>query len=140
MRIRLYARPEIFVWLGLTVVGTIVSVKSGQEMVAGIKAIEKVALHRPHAEDVLNMARHNLLSEHFRTIAQGLFLATGVLALFSRPRVLLGRPRMLDELLPWILVAVEGILVSNSVNEYVLAQRVLRRRAAIQGSAPESSN
>jgi|SRR5579859_709930 len=135
VKVRLYARPEILVWLGLTVVGTMVSLRSAREMIAGIDAIERVALRRPHAEDVLRMARHNLWAEHCRTIAQGLFLLTGLLALVSKPRVTFGRPQAVDRVLPWIIVAVEAILVSNSANEYVLSRRVLKRRAAIQAQA-----
>lgn len=132
MKVRLYGSPELAVWLGLTMAGTTVSVLSAREMTAGIDAVQRVALRRPHAEDVLRMARHNLVAEYGRTVAQLLFLMVGVLALFSRPRPLLGRVRLVDRVLPWIIVAVEGILVGNSVNEYVLSRRVLRRRAAIQ--------
>lgn len=138
MRIRFYAEPEILVWLALTVVGVAVSIKSAHEMATGIEAIQRVALRRPHAEDVLRMAKHNLFAEHCRTLAQGLFMLTGMLALVSKPRVKLGQPNALDTVLPWILVSVEGILVSNSVNEYILSQSVLKRRAAIQTrSVPE---
>jgi hypothetical protein len=132
VRLRLYVRPEIVVWIGLTVIGTAVSVLSGREMVAGIDSVRRVALHRPHAEDVLRMAQHNLVAEYGRTVAQALFLTVGVVALFSKPQVRLGRPRLADRVLPWVIVLVEGILVGNSVNEYVLSRRVLRRRASIQ--------
>lgn len=128
-------RPEIIVWLGLTVVGTAVSVLTAREIRAGISAIKRVALRRPHAEDVLRMANHNLAAEYGRMVAQTLFLVTGLLSLISRPRVQLGRPQIGDRVMPWIIVTVEGILVGNSVNEYVVSRRVLKRRAAIQGQS-----
>jgi hypothetical protein len=135
VRLRLYVRPEIVVWLGLTVMGTAVSILSAREMAAGIESIKRVALRRPHAKDVLSMARHNLLAEHGRTVAQSLFLLTGLLSLVSKPRARLGRPQLVDRVLPWIVVAVEGILVANSANEYVLSRRVLKRRAEIQAAS-----
>ncbi len=135
MKVRFYVRPEVLVWIGLTVVGTSVSILSGREMMAGIRSIQRVALRRPHAEDVLRMAQHNLVAEYGRTVAQGLFLLTGLLSLISKPRISVGRPTLFDRVLPWILVAVEAILVSNSANEYVLSRRVLKRRAAMQAKS-----
>lgn len=140
MRVRLYVRAEIVVWLILTSSGTVLSILSGREMVAGIDAIQRVALQRPHAEDVLRMAKHNLFAEYARTVAQGLFLLVGLVALFSKPPITLSKPRPLDRVLPWVIVLVEGILVGNSANEYALSRRVLKRRARIQTrSGAESS-
>lgn len=133
MRIRLYPRTELVVWLGLTSVGTVVSLLSGHEMVAGMDAVRKLSLHRPHAEDVLRMAEQNLLAERLRTVGQSLFLGIGVLAMFSKPPIVLSRRRIVDKALPWVIVLVESILVGNSLNEYVLSRRVLKRRARLQG-------
>lgn len=132
MRIRLYPRPELLAWLLVTSVGTLVSLISGREVAMGMDSVRKVALNRPHAQDILRMAQQNLLAERLRTVGQSLFLLVGVLALFSRPPLVLGQRRIFDRVLPWVIVLVEAILVGNSVNEYILSQRVLKRRVAIQ--------
>jgi hypothetical protein len=96
----------------------------------GIDAVRRVALHRPHARDVIEMAHRNMFSEMGRLVAQTLFGVAGVLALLSKPRRYLTPPGPIDRVLPWLLIAVEGILVGNSANEYLSSRRVLRRRAA----------
>ena len=137
MKIRLYPRTELIVWLAVTAVGTAVSILSAHALATGMDAVRRVALHRPHAEDVIRMAEQNLLAERLRTVGQGLFLLIGVIALFSKPPIMLSRRRMFDRVLPWVIVLVETILVGNSVNEYVLSRRVLKRRASIQSQGPK---
>jgi hypothetical protein len=135
VKLRLYVRREVIVWLALTSAGTVMSVLSGHEMRAGIESIRRVALQRPHAEDVLRMARHNLVAEYCRTVAQVLFLMIGLFSLVSPPPITYGRSRVFDRISPWVIVLVEAILVGNSVNEYLLSKRVLKRRAKIHRSA-----
>lgn len=119
-------------WLMLSGTGALVSVLSLRELRAGVEAIRKVALGRPHAHDVIHMAQHNEGSEMARLLAQSLFFGVGVASFFSKPPVVLSRPRPIDRVLPWVLVLVEAILVGNSVSEYVVSQQVLKRRAGLQ--------
>lgn len=133
--IRLYPRFDLAVWLGLTSVGTSVSALSLYEISAGISAVRRIALNRPHAEDIISMAEHNRWSEVGRLVAQSLFMCIGVVAMFSPKRRIVGGETAIDKILPWIIVAVEGILVGNSLNEYALSRRVLRKRVTTQREA-----
>lgn len=138
MNVRLYWRAELLVWIGLTLLGMAVSALTVRELNASIDAIRRVAMNRPHAEDVIGMALHNRISEYGRLLAQSLFFLAGILALGSRPRRFWSPPRVVDRMLPWILTGVEAILVGNSLNEYLLSRSVLRRRAAIQTRKAEA--
>lgn len=132
---KVYWRPAPSIWLVLTLVGAATSGLSLREGYRGIEAVRRVALARPHAEDIIRMARRNMISEWGRFVAQVLFGVAGILALFSKPRRYLTPPGPSDIVLPWILVGVEGILVGNSANEFFSSRRVLNRRASRTRSA-----
>lgn len=132
LHIHLYPRPEVVVWTAITVIGASVSLLSLRELQRGIEAVQKVAASRPFAHEVLRMSQRNRVSESARFVAQALFCLAGVLSLISKPRRYRSPPGPIDVVLPWILVCVEGILVLNSTNEYIVSRQTLARRAAVE--------